>query len=151
MPNFGVVAVLKGGNEFVGLGAFCGVANGLHFGVLVSPTEVILNRARKKNVFLQNHANALAQTVKRVILYVNAVNQNFALVGVIKPRYHGNEGCFAATGRADNANGRFCGDFNVNLVKYAFLAVFIITEGKIFKFNLAFCNVKVGEGGVLVA
>ena len=61
LPHLGIISVFEGLNEGICLGALREPDHILHRRVLISPSEIFLDRSREKDIFLEDHADALTQ------------------------------------------------------------------------------------------
>ena len=132
-----VIAILEGGNELICLCALGCICNLFVAGFFITPAQVIAYRSREEGVVLQYHTDALAQVIKGIILDIYAVNQNLALVGIVKTGNKRNECCLSAACRADDTDNALRGDGQVDVFQNSVGAVLVISEGNVLKFNIA--------------
>ena len=100
-----IVAIGEGANKLVCLRQAASLFNLLVGCIGVTPTQIILNAARKQKVLLQNDRYAVAQTLNRILTHVNTANLYRALGNVIQTRNELNKCGFTRTRTANDTNG----------------------------------------------
>jgi len=116
----------------------------------VAPHQVFADGSRKQHILLQHHADAVAQILQRIITHIDAVHQNFALIGIIQPGNHLHQRRFAGAGGADDSHHLTGLRGEADSGKHPFLAVLVITERNVAELHLALCNGEVLLCGAII-
>ena len=133
--DIGVIAVWHGGDELIRTREHAGVPEFLVRGILIAPTEVLLDRAGKQLVFLQHHGNGVAQRLQIIIAHVHAAERQLAAGDIVQARDELHERRFGRTRAADDADRLAGADVQINVIEHLFVCLGCIDKAHMVKIN----------------
>src|SRR5262249_13834770 len=100
----GFVALRQLGDEIVGEGFPGGSFDFGRLGVAIAVGNVVVNRVVEEDRLLRDEAYLLAEAAQVIRANIVTVDQDGAVVRIVKPRQEADEGRFAAAVLADNCD-----------------------------------------------